>query len=119
MLIEDIQDYNRVQEELEDRFGTTPACVDRLMKIALLKYAANSVGITDISQTPDGVVLRFVKAKSPDITALSKISTSGVVKILYSSGERPYILIRLSKVSEDELIKKVNFVLNCLQNPQL
>ncbi|MBQ3110970.1 MAG: transcription-repair coupling factor [Clostridia bacterium] len=119
VLIEDIQDYNRVQEELEDRFGTTPACVDRLMKIALLKYAANSVGITDISQTPDGVMLRFVKAKAPDITALSKISTSGVVKILYSSGERPYILIRLSKVNEDELIKKVNFVLNCLQNPQL
>ncbi len=119
VLIEDVQDYNRVQEELEDRYGTVPACVDRLMKIALMKNNANSLGITDIAQSPDGVILRFTKAKAPDIKALSKISTSGVVKILYSSGERPYILIRLSKVSEDEIIKKVNFVLNCLQSPKL
>ena len=119
VLIEDVQDFNRVQEELEDRYGTVPSCVDTLMKIAMLKNTASSLGITDIAQSPDGVILRFIKSKAPDIKALSKISTSGVVKILFSSGERPYILIRMAKTNEDELIKKVNFVLNCLQTPQL
>ena len=119
VLIEDIQDYNRVQEELEDRYGTVPSPVDKLMKIALMKNTAGSLGITDIAQAPDGIILRFTKSKAPDIKALSKISTSGVVKILYSSGERPYILIRMAKVSEDEVIKKVNFVLNCLQSPEM
>ncbi len=119
VLIEDSQDFNRVQEELEDRYGTPPACVDRLMKIALIKNIANTLGITDISQSSDGVVMRFVKSKAPDIKVLSKLSSSGKVKILYSSGDRPYLLIRLFKDGEDEIIKKVNFVLNCLQNPDL
>ncbi len=119
VVIEDLQDYNRVQEEIEDRYGTVPDCVDRLMKIALIKNTASMLGITDINQTQDGIVIRFVKAKAPDIKVLSKLSSQKEHKILYSSGERPYLLLRISKISEDEIIKKVNFVLNCLQNPDL
>lgn len=119
VLIEDAQDYNRVQEELEDRYGTIPPCVDRLMRVALLKNVASSLGITDITQSPDGVTLRFIKAKEPGIKILSKISSSKVVKILFSSGENPYILIKLQKIGEDEVIQKINFVLNCLQNPDM
>lgn len=117
--IEEIVDFNRVQEELEDRYGNIPVCVDRLMKIALLKSVASRVGITEIAQSADGVILRFIKNKSPDIKVLSKISTSGVVKILFSAGDKPYILIKMQKPGEDEIIKNVNFVLNCLQNPEL
>lgn len=117
--IEDEADYFRVQEELEDRYGTVPECVDTLMHIALMKAAANSVGITDISQSESGVTLNFVKSKTPDIKTLSKISTSGVVKILFSAGEKPYILIRMAHPGEKEIIKNVNFVLTCLKNPEL
>lgn len=119
VVIEDIQDYNRVQEELEDRYGTIPSCVDRLMKIALLKNTASVLGITDITQTSEGIRLKFVKAQEPGIKVLSKISSSGVVKILYSSGDRPYMLIRMQSFGEDDIIKKINFVLNCLQNPEM
>ncbi len=117
--IEDINDFNRVQEELEDRYGTIPNCVDTLMKIALMKYCANCLGITDINQSADGVTLRFVKSKAPDIKILSKISSSRVVRILFSAGDKPYILIRMQNPSEKDIIEKVNFVLNSLQNPEL
>ena len=117
--IEEINDFNRVQEELEDRYGTIPACVDTLMKIALMKSCANSIGITDINQSADGVTLKFVKSKAPDIKILSKISSSRVVRILFSAGDKPYILIRMQNPSEKDIIEKVNFVLNSLQNPEL
>ncbi len=117
--IEEIGDFNRVQEELEDRYGTIPDCVDKLMKIALMKSNANSVGITDITQTSEGIVLRFVKECTPDIKVLSKISSSREVRILFSSGDKPYILIRLVKPCEREITEKVNFVLNCLQNHEI
>jgi transcription-repair coupling factor (superfamily II helicase) len=117
--IEDDNDYYRVQEELEDRFGTVPESVDMLMHIAIIKAMANSLGITDISQSPDGVVLKFVKSKAPDIKILSKISSSGKVKILFGAGDKPYILIKMKKPSEKELIENVNFVLMCLQNPEI
>ncbi len=117
--IEEMNDFNRVQEELEDRYGTIPACVDTLMKIALMKACANSLGITDINQSADGVTLKFIKTKAPDIKVLSKISSSRVVRILFSAGDKPYILIRMQNPSEKDIIEKVNFVLNSLQNPEL
>lgn len=116
--IETINDYNQVYEELEDRYGNVPNPVDMLMKIALMKATANSLGITDISQSESGITLKMVKTRTPDIKILSKISTSGVVKILFSAGDRPYILIRCNKPTEKEILEKVNFVLNCLQNPE-
>ncbi len=118
MTIEDLNDYNSVYEELEDRYGTVPGSVDILMKIAMIKALANSVGVTDISQSSDGITLKIIKHKTPDIKILSKISTSGIVKILFSAGDRPYILIRTNKPTEKEIIEKVNFVLNCLKNPE-
>lgn len=119
MAIEDENDYNTVYEELEDRYGTVPQSVDLLMKIAQMKEAANSLGITDINQTNDGIILKFVKERTPDIKILSKISTSGKVKILFSAGDKPYILIRAVKPKENEIIEKVNFVLTCLQNREM
>jgi rRNA processing protein Gar1 len=60
-----------------------------------------------------------VKSKAPDIKILSKISSSGKVKILFGAGDKPYILIKMKKPSEKELIENVNFVLMCLQNPEI
>lgn len=117
--IEEVNDFNRVQEELEDRYGTIPTSVDMLMKIALLKAQANALGITDIGQSQGGIMLKFVKSKAPDIKILSKISSSRVVRILFSAGDKPYILIRLQNPTEKEILEKVNFVLNSLQNPEL
>ncbi|MCD8048497.1 MAG: DEAD/DEAH box helicase [Clostridia bacterium] len=115
--IEDVNDYYKVQEELEDRYGTVPESCDTLMQVALIKAAARDVGITDVSQSDEGVTLRFLKSRTPDIKVLSKISTSGVVKILFSAGDKPYILIRMKKPDEKTLINNIKFVLSCLQNP--
>ncbi len=117
--IEDINDFNRVQEELEDRYGVIPSSVDMLMKIALIKAYANALGITDISQSKDGIVLKLLKSHTPDIKVLSKISSSKIVRILFSAGEKPYILIRMQSPTEKEIIEKLNFVINCLQNPEI
>ncbi len=116
--IEDQNDFYRVQEELEDRYGTVPKPVDTLMHIAIIKAMANSAGVTDISQTEDGVTLRFIKSRAPDIKVLSRISTSGVVKILYGSGDKPYILIRMKKPDEKSVIDNIKFVLEVLINDE-
>lgn len=113
--IEDQNDYYRVQEELEDRYGTPPQPVDTLMQVAVIKAMASASGVTDVVQSDDGVTLKFLKSKEPGIKALSQISSSGVVKILYSSGDKPHILIRMKKPDEKTIIDNIKFVLQLLQ----
>ena len=47
--IENSEEYEDMQDELQDRFGDIPTQVENLLKVALLKGYANKCYITDIS----------------------------------------------------------------------
>lgn len=47
--IETREEYEDMQDELQDRFGDIPVQVENLLKIALIKGSANNAYITDIS----------------------------------------------------------------------
>ena len=56
--IENIEEYQDMQDELTDRFGDIPVPVENLLKVALLKAAAHTAGITEISG--DKNFLKFI-----------------------------------------------------------
>lgn len=47
--IENMDEYQDMQDELTDRFGDIPTPVENLLKVALLKSAAHAAGMTEIS----------------------------------------------------------------------
>jgi len=53
------QDFNDVQEEIEDRFGTLPQAVQTLLDIALLKATAHRAYVTAITQRNDAYAITF------------------------------------------------------------
>jgi transcription-repair coupling factor (superfamily II helicase) len=57
-------DITAVREELADRFGTPPAQVESLLRVARLRSAARRAGLTDI--TAQGNYIRFSPVELPD-----------------------------------------------------
>ena len=60
-VIETAEDASDVTDELIDRFGEPPKPVRNLIEIAQIKALAANVGITEISQKGDSILLTFGK----------------------------------------------------------
>lgn len=83
-----------ITDELCDRFGEPPQSVQNLISIALLRGSARSVGICDIKQKADRVLLYF---EQYDMETLSKTVAHFPRKLLLSIGDKPYITLRLDE----------------------
>ena len=58
-VIETAEDASDVIDELTDRFGEMPKSVSNLIEIAQIKALASGIGITEITQKGETVLLRF------------------------------------------------------------
>lgn len=64
------KDYYDVQEELEDRYGTLPNSVQNLIDIALVKWEANQIDITLVSEVEGHLTFKFKEDAQLDPTCL-------------------------------------------------
>lgn len=85
---EDAQD---VLDELIDRFGTPPDGVEGLVKVALLRNTAASLGIYEIGQNNNSLLL-YVEEIDMSKVALLVRGMRG--RILVSKGPKPYITVK-------------------------
>ena len=58
-LIAKEEDYNEMQEEIEDRYGNIPSSVQNLLEIALFKAYANKAQIVAVKQKQKKIILTF------------------------------------------------------------
>ena len=80
-----------VTYELLDRYGDLPRQVEDLISVSLLKNVAASLGITEISEKNDRLLL-YVEGLTESAT---KLITSSIKKrVLFSAGTRPYLAIK-------------------------
>ena len=88
-------------DELIDRYGEPPRTVNNLISVALLRCAASSAGITDISQKAGCLLFSMPKF---DLAAVSALCASSKYKgrLLFAAGDKPYLSLRLRK-GEDPL----------------
>lgn len=61
--IENEDDASEITDELIDRFGDMPKACSNLLEIALIKSLAHNIGIGDVSQKGNFVVLEFCDAQ--------------------------------------------------------
>ena len=115
--ISDLQDRYAVEEELEDRFGDIPTEVCGVLDVALVKAYAKDLKITEISEKDDNVLLRF-DAASADMTLVLRIVGEYNGQILFSAGERPYLSYKAKKLSSEEKLQNIKFILQRMKELQ-
>lgn len=111
-------DYDDIQEELEDRYGTLPKSVQNLIDIALIKYMANNMGITLVSQMGKEVIFKFKPDADLDPTKLPELLAEYPRKLKFSSNKEVILradMQEIQKKEELEFIKNILHALNKLK----
>ncbi len=85
------EDAMDVTDEFIDRFGDPPACVDGLIRISLLRNTAAAMGIYEIKQNSNSLLLYVDKVDMSKVAVLVKNMRG---RILVSTGVKPYITVK-------------------------
>ena len=85
------EDATDVIDELIDRFGEPPAGVEGLVKVALLRNTAANLGIYEIGQNNNSLLLYVEKVDMSKVAVLVKAMRG---RILVSTGPKPYITVK-------------------------
>ncbi len=85
------EDASDVLDELIDRFGDPPAGVEGLVKVALLRNTAANLGIYEIGQNNNSLLL-YVEEIDMSVVAVLVKGMRG--RILVSKGPKPYITLK-------------------------
>lgn len=85
-----------VYDELIDRFGEPPEAVQGLIEVALLRNMAADIGIYEIKQQQDSLLLY---QRQLDIQTGSRMSAALKGRVLISAGAKPYIAVKIKKGS--------------------
>ncbi len=91
-MIKTDEDAMDVTDELIDRFGDAPSEVNLLIAVALLRSIAQSVGIVEISQKSDFVLITFEK---PDLRLLAGVCSEFSRTVFLSNGKVPYLSVKV------------------------
>ncbi len=90
-------DAEDVLDELIDRFGEPPACVQGLISVSLLRNSAADMGIYEIGQKGDQLLLYLER---PDMQRIQALAVHLGKKMgLNATGAKPYISIK-TKIGE-------------------
>ncbi len=84
-------------DELIDRFGEPPEAVKGLVDVALVRNTASLMGIREISQRGDAVLLY------PEVMDMQRAGTLAVKlrgRVMVSAGAKPYITVKIPAGSE-------------------
>ena len=86
------EDVLDVTDELIDRFGEPPASVNGLVQIALLRNRASGLGIREIKQQSDKLLLY---RDSFDMKRIAALISAMRGRVMVNAGSRPYISVKI------------------------
>ena len=117
-LIEEEQDSFEVSEELIDRFGDIPPSVQRLIDVSLIRGEARRLGIEEISEKVEKIILYPGENMTNIPEKLAGLTGQFKGKVMFSSSGRSAFHIRCGKLSHTEMIKFVKKVLQNLKSSE-
>ncbi len=88
------EDYLDVYDELIDRFGEPPEAVQGLIDVALLRNMAASVGIYEVKQQQESLLLY---QRQLNLELGSKMSAALKGRVMINAGGKPYLAVRMKK----------------------
>jgi transcription-repair coupling factor (superfamily II helicase) len=111
--IKNDEDASDVLDELIDRFGEPPASVEGLVKVALMRNTAAQLGIYEIGQNNNSLLLYVEKI---DMSKLAGLIRGMRGRILVSTGPKPYITVK--KASGQSPLEALNEALDLLKQQE-
>lgn len=98
------EDASDVLDELIDRYGDPPRSVEGLIKISLLRNTASKLGVYEIGQKADSILLY---SQLIDMRAVGLLGKYMRGRVMVSAGNKPYIAIKkLQKQEPTEAIEE-------------
>ena len=105
------KDKEAVIDELIDRFAAPPQSVINLIEISLIRVYASKCGITDVSERGSRILLYFDTSVSVPENKIAMLASEYKGKILYSRGERPYVVYLCEKIEKNVIISELKTIL--------
>ena len=100
------EDAMDVMDELIDRFGDPPPAVEGLVEVALLRNTAAGLGIYEITQRGNALLLWW---DAVDTAAVARASKEFRGRLMVSGGQKPYVTLKVGDPAE--LLKDLKAVL--------
>jgi transcription-repair coupling factor (superfamily II helicase) len=101
------EDYNDVEEEIEDRFGDFPPSVQNLMAVAYLKVLASRLRIASVVHRPGQLVLKFHDGKKIEPRILLQLVNEYRSKVSLSATQPPFLTWKDKHAGPEKLVKDV------------
>ncbi|MGH4049928.1 MAG: transcription-repair coupling factor [Clostridium sp.] len=102
--IDSFEEMMDIQEEIEDRFSDIPTCVANLMDIAYLRYISAQVGIIDIKEVNEEIVLQFDSGERINQKIVKALVTKYNKSIVFKLGSTPAFAYKVKKLSKEEVL---------------
>lgn len=83
-----------ITDELIDRFGDPPEAVKGLIDVSLLRNTAASLGIKEISQRADSLMLY---PETVDMEKASLLAATLKGRVMLNAGAKPYLTVKVGK----------------------
>lgn len=110
-LINGMESFYDVQEEIEDRFGNLPKCVQTLLDVAIVKSRAHALDIVSIAEKQKNIVVTFKADANVDTAKITELLTMKDSPYMFTAAQEPYITIKTSpKDGKNSLDYIKNFI---------
>lgn len=109
--IQDDKDYYDIQEEIEDRYGMLPQCVQNLIDIALIKCKAHELDIVLISELPKEILFKFKEEAQLDPTKIPELLNAYPRQLKFTGGKQSILKADSSGTTKREYITYIKNIL--------
>jgi len=110
--IRTVEDSMDVFDELIDRFGEPPTAVQGLVDVALLRNMAAAVGIREIKQQQDSLLLYCDKL---DVAQGGRLTAALPRRVMISAGAKPYYAVRIDRTGGKDALDTLREALEAVQ----
>ncbi len=112
-LIGNQEDYNDIQEEIEDRYGDLPQTVQNLLDVALIKGMAHDLDMTSVVVKHDEVVFNFKQDARLDPANIPELVGRYKGELRFKSGEKTYFTLMNTSKHKNSI---PDYIKNVLQD---
>ena len=93
-----------IQEEIEDRFSDIPTSVGNLMDIAYLRCISSQVGIVEIKEVKEEIILQFDSSERINQKLVKALVTKYKKSIVFKLGNMPAFAYKVKNSNKEEVL---------------
>ncbi|MCB2298046.1 transcription-repair coupling factor [Clostridium tagluense] len=105
--IDSHEDMLDIQEEIEDRFSDIPSSVANLMDIAYLRSISKQVGIIEIKEVKEEIVLQFDSSERINAGLVKALVSKYNRSIIFKLGTKPVFAYKYKDLKKEEILSNL------------